>query len=360
MNSALAPVIIVGAGQSGLAAAKAVRSRGLRPLVLEASHNRSGSWPHYYDSLHLFSPAAFSAMPGLPFPGDPDRYPHRDEVIRYLEAYADRLEDVEIRTGTRVTRVTADGPGFGVHTAGGDCLPASGVVVASGSFGNPYWPVLTGAEGFGGRIIHVAEYRNPAPFAGQRVVVLGAGNSAIQVAHELAEKSTVSVARLRVPEFVPQVVRGYDVHHWFNVTGFDHIPGAWLALLANAPLVLDTGDYRAAYEAGLLDHRPVFTAIDHDEVVWADGRRERVDAIILATGYRPDVGYLNDLGALDEHGLPRHVGGISTTHPGLIYLGLEGQRSFSSNTLRGVSRDAEELAPALVAYAGGALGALGL
>ena len=299
-------------------------------------------------------------MPGLPFPGDPGRYPHRDEVVSYLESYADGLGDVEIRTGTRVTEVTANGPGFIVHTGDGEQLAASGVVAASGSFGNPYRPILAGAEGFGGDITHVADYRNPDPYVGKRVVVLGAGNSAIQVAHELAEKSTVTLARLKEPEFVPQIVNGHDVHHWFEVTGFDHLPGTWLALLAGAPLVLDTGDYRAAYAAGRLDQRPAFTAIDDDRVEWADGSREPVDAIILATGYRPDVNYLGALGALDNDGQPRQVGGISTTHPGLVYLGLEGQRSFASNTLRGVGLDAHQIIPALTAYAGGALGALGL
>lgn len=360
MNSPSNPVIIIGAGQSGMAAATALRSRGLRPMILEASQNCAGSWPQYYDSLYLFSPARFSAMPGLAFPGDPDRYPHRDEVVAYLESYAAQLDDVEVRTGTRVTAVATEGPGFTVHTAGGERFSASGVVAASGSFGNPYRPALAGEEHFEGPITHVVDYRNPEPYAGARVVVLGAGNSAIQVAHELAKEATVTVARLREPQFVPQVVGGHDLHHWFEVTGFDHYPGAWLALMGGPPLVLDAGEYRAAYEAGVLEQRPVFTTLEQDEVVWSDGRREHVDAIILATGYRPDVGYLSGLGALDDHGMPRHVGGISTTHPGLVYLGLEGQRTFASNTLRGVSCDAEAVIPSLAAYAGGALSALGL
>lgn len=192
------PVIIIGAGQSGLAAAHSAAKQGLRPIVLEAGPGVSGSWPHYYDSLHLFSPARYSAMPGLPFPGDPDRYPHRDEVVAYLESYADRL-DVEIRTSVTVTHVAATDGGFTVSTAGGGRLRSSAVVAATGSFGQPHRPVLPGAESFQGLITHVADYRDPAAYAGQRVVVVGAGNSAIQVAHELAERSTVTLARRRAP-----------------------------------------------------------------------------------------------------------------------------------------------------------------
>jgi putative flavoprotein involved in K+ transport len=359
MSTETPPVIVIGAGQSGLAAARSAYEHGLRPLILEAGDSPSGSWRHYYDSLTLFSAARYSSMPGLPFPGDPDHYPHRDEAVAYLEQYARQL-DVEIRTNIRVSAVSIDGPEFVVHTTAGDRLPAAGVVVASGSFGNPHRPTLLGAEGFAGEITHVADYRNPAPYAGRRVVVVGAGNSAIQVAHELAERSSVTLARLREPAFVPQVVRGHDVHHWFDVTGFDHIPGVWLQMLAGPPLVLDTGDYQNAYLTGRIDQRPMFTELADKEVVWADGEREVVDAVILSTGYRPNVDFLRPLGTLDGRGLPLHVGGISTTHAGLVYVGLEGQRSFHSNTLRGVSRDAEHVIPPLAAYAGGALQALGI
>ncbi|WP_328724509.1 NAD(P)-binding domain-containing protein [Streptomyces sp. NBC_00259] len=99
-------VAIIGGGQSGLAAAHAVRQQGLAPVVLEASAKPCGSWPHYYDSLTLSSPARYSSLPGLPFGGDPDRYPHRDEVVAHLQRYADRL-DAGIRTGHRVTDARA-------------------------------------------------------------------------------------------------------------------------------------------------------------------------------------------------------------------------------------------------------------
>ena len=170
-------VIVIGAGQSGLAATRALQARGIRPLVLEAGPEPAGSWPHYYDSLTLFSPACYSSLPGLAFPGDPGRYPHRDEVAAYLRGYADRL-GADIRTDTRATAVEAhDQMGFLVHTATGQTWHTAGVVAATGSFGHPYLPVLPGPDRFTGRVQHVASYRSPHQHAGERVVVVGAGSS---------------------------------------------------------------------------------------------------------------------------------------------------------------------------------------
>jgi putative flavoprotein involved in K+ transport len=143
----------------------------------------------YYDSLTLFSPSAYSSMPGAPFGGDPDHYPARDEVVADLERYAESL-DVEVRTNTAVATVETNGPGFVVHTTDGETLAAAGLVAASGSFSNPHVPALPGQETFTGEALHVAAYRAPESYAGQRVVVVGAGNSAVQVGHELGELAT--------------------------------------------------------------------------------------------------------------------------------------------------------------------------
>ncbi|SFP38665.1 putative flavoprotein involved in K+ transport [Amycolatopsis arida] len=342
-------VIVIGGGQSGLAAARAARAHGLTPVILEAGAQPAGSWPHYYDSLTLFSPAGYSGMPGAPFPGDHEHYPTRDEVADYLRRYAAGL-DVEIRTGTRVTAVTTDAGGsFLVRTEAGETLPAAAVVAASGSFGNPYLPPLPGQDNFTGQLLHVAGYRNPEPFAGRRVVVVGAGNSAVQVGHELAGIAEVTLATRHPVGFVPQRHDGRDLHYWLRHTGFDDLPPEWLARLVTTTLVLDTGDYRDAVEAGRLDRRPMFTAFDGEGVVWPDGTREPVDAVLFATGYRPHLDYLEPLGALTD-GRPRHTGGLSTTHLGLVYVGLEFQRSFASNTLRGVYRDAEYVMRPLTAH----------
>lgn len=345
------PIAIIGAGQSGLVAARAASAAGLDPLVLEAGPRSAGSWPHYYDSLRVFSPARFSAIPGYrPVPANPDDYPARDEIAAYLEGFAASL-DVDIRTDTRVEHVAAaaDG-GYLVHTAAGETIEAAGVVAATGSFGNPHLPSLPGLEEFGGETLHVADYRRPEPYAGQRVVVVGGGNSAVQVAYELAQIASVTLATRAPINLVEQRPGGRDIHHTL-AAGYDHLPVEWFAPFVASGLTLDIGGYRKALEAGLLDRRPMFTAFDSGGLVWADGTREQVDVVLFATGYRPNLGYLAGLGALDGAGRPRHSAGVSTACPGLAYVGLEFQRSFASNTLRGAARDAEHVMGPMAAFA---------
>ncbi len=354
-----APVVVVGAGQSGLAAARALHERDVPTVVLEAGDRPVGSWPHYYDSLRLFSPAAFSSMPGLAFPGEPDRYPARDEVVDYLESYA-QTSPVEIHTGTQVVTVREDAREFAVVTADGRQLRAAGIVAASGSFSNPHRPVFPGQGSFTGELLHVAEYRNPAPYVGMRVVVVGAGDSAAQVAHELAPVAEVTVAARHPLRFIPQRIRAHDVHYWLGETGFDSLPAAWLSKIGDGSLITDSVGFQQTLAEKLVDVRPMFIALDGDDVVWSEQERERVDAIILATGYRPSLGYLRELGALDQSGAPLHAGGISTTHLGLVYVGLEYQRSFASNTLRGVSDDAVAVVAPLGAWVSDAPAAVGV
>ena len=340
-------LVIVGGGQSGLAAARAARDRGWEPVVLEAGPDPVGSWPDYYDSLHLFSPRRFSSFPGYLFPGPADSYPARQEVVDYLRGYSQWL-DVEIRTGARVTEVTRDrDQGFTTHLADGSVVSGDALVAASGSFANPHLPAIPGAEQFGGQILHVADYRSPEPFAGLRVLVVGAGNSAVQVGHELAQVTDASLAVRQPVQLVSQRVAGRDLHWWFRLTRADLLPPRVLQRLVRGTLVIDSGHYQEALRRGNLPQRQIFTAFTPDGVRWPDGSQEPVDAVIFATGYRPHLPYLQSLGALDTTGAPRHRSGISTVQPGLAYLGLEFQRTFSSNTLRGVHRDAHFVIDAL-------------
>src|SRR6266699_3433138 len=343
------PVAVIGAGEGGLTGARALRELNVSAVVLEAGDRSAGSWKCYYESLRAFSPAGFSSMLGMPFPGDPGRYPTRDEVADYLERYGAAL-GLDIQTNTRVVSVRREDREFVVVTADGQQLRAAGVVAATGSFSSPYRPTFPGEKSFTAELSHVADYHNPTGYAGKRVIVVGAGDSAAQAANELAPIANITLAARHPVRFIPQRIGGEDVHYWLRETGFDSLPAEWLSKITGGSLITDSVGFQQTLADGLLDVRPMFTGLDGDHVVWSNDERERVDAVILATGYRHSLDYLRELGALDPLGAPLHAGGISTTHLGLVYLGLEFQRSYASNTLRGVSADASAAIAPLVAW----------
>jgi putative flavoprotein involved in K+ transport len=233
--------VIVGAGQAGLAAGYQAQRAHLSFRILEAGSAPAGSWPHYYDSLKLFSPARYSALPGLPFPGDPDRYPTRDEVVDYLTGYA-RHFALPVELNRRVDTIRRVGALFEVQ-AGDQTYQARTVISATGAFRRPYMPQLPGQSDFQGEIVHSFAYRNPTPYAGKRVVVVGAGNSAVQIAVELARVAKVTLATREPVQFRPQRIFGRDIHFWARVTGVDTAPlGLWTRV-GDSKGVLDTGVY---------------------------------------------------------------------------------------------------------------------
>lgn len=333
--------IIIGAGQSGLAAAYALQNAHQTFTILEADHQVGGGWRHYYESLKLFSPAAYSSLPGLPLSGDPNRYPRRDEIVDYLERYAATF-DFPIERGAKVVNLQKDlkGDRFEVELENGEVRYSRTVVVASGSFKNPYLPKLPGQATFGGQIMHASEYINPSPFSGKRVIVVGGRNSAIQIGAELAQVAEVTLASKVPIGYVPQQLLGKDIHFWLTQSGIDMLPvGQWFGLSLKESVV-DDGRYRAALEKGMPARRPMFSAFKPGGVVWENGGVESVDSVIFATGYRPNLPFLSDLEEFDETDRPRQKGGISRTIDGLYYIGLPWQRSHRSATLRGVGSDA--------------------
>jgi putative flavoprotein involved in K+ transport len=222
------------------------------------------------------------------------------------------------------------------------------VIAATGGFGTPHRPALPGLDGFAGDVRHAAEYRNPDAYAGLRVVIVGGGNSAVQIAAELAGVARVSITTRSPLKFARQRPLGRDLHWWLTRSGLDTAPlSRWLD--GHTAPVLDDGRYRGALATGDPDRRAMFSRLDGDHVVWGDGSRERVDAVILATGYRPNLGYLAGTGALDADGRPLHRAGVSSTVPGLGYVGLDYQRSIASATVRGVGRDAQHVTERLLA-----------
>ena len=173
------------------------------------------------------------------------------------------------------------------------------------------------------------------------MLVVGAGNSAVQIGAELARVARVTLTSRRPINFMSQRLLGRDVHFWMRFLGVDRFPLSFFGLHPKGtPPVLDTGHYQTALRASRPDWRPLFECLTKDSVVWTDGSEEPVDSVILATGYRFQPDYLVGLGAWDTDGHVLQRSGCSLTVPGLFYVGLSFQRTYASATLRGVGSDA--------------------
>lgn len=335
-------VIVIGAGQAGLAAGYHLKKKGLLYVILEANSEPTGSWPQYYDSLRLFSPASYSSLPGMPFPLKADIYPTREEVISYLKQYAEHNR-FPIHCSIRVERVERNEI-FYVHTAEGELYRTKNIVCATGSFNQPFIPELEGRSDFKGKIIHSSEYRNPDSFRNQRVIIVGRGNSAVQIGAEISGvASSALLAVLHPVQLVPQRFLGRDVHFWLKIIGYDSFPFWRFGLTVGSPsAAIDMDGYKNKLETGQLKQKNMFKRIYSEGVIWPDGSKEAVDSIIFATGYKPIIPYLHGVeGALDNRGYAVQKGGVSSTVPGLYYLGLSGQRTFASATIRGAGSDAK-------------------
>lgn len=335
-------VIIIGSGQAGLAAGYYVKKKGLHFVILEANAEATGSWPQYYDNLRLFSPAHYSSLPGMPFPSKAETYPSRDEVISYLKQYA-AFYRFPTHFNVRVERVEKADL-FYVHTADGQIYRTKNLINATGSFNQPFIPSLEGGELFEGERIHSSTYRNAESYRDKRVVVVGRGNSAVQIGAEISEVASVtSLAVLQPIQLVPQRFLGRDLHFWLKVIGYDRFPFWRFGLAVGNPIgAIDVGGFKTMLNNGQLQQKDMFKRMYAEGVIWPDGTEEKVDSIIFATGFKPIQPYLSGVdGALDDRGYAVQKGGVSSTVQGLYYLGLSGQRSFASATIRGVGSDAK-------------------
>ncbi|MBB5788890.1 flavin-containing monooxygenase [Jiangella mangrovi] len=336
-------IVIIGAGQAGLAAGRALAIAGHEPLLLDAAPAIGHSWRERWDSLRLFTPARFDGLPGLPFPGDPDHHPGKDEVADYLRSYASTF-DLPVRLSSPVLRLTRSGDGFALATPDGE-IEARQVVVATGPFQRPVVPPhsLTVPSP------HTSEYRRPGQLPDGPVVVVGGGNSGVQIAAELAAsgRSVTLAVGTRQPA-LPQRLLGRDLFHWLNRVGVVRIPSdtrIGARIRRREPLIGTS--LRALRRDGVrLAGRVV--AASGDTVTTADGGTLRVSAVVWATGYRVDHGWIDIEGAVGPDGAPVHTRGAGVV-PGLHYLGLPYQYSRGSALLGWVGDDAGRLATRVAA-----------
>ncbi|AHJ98982.1 ArsO family NAD(P)H-dependent flavin-containing monooxygenase [Hymenobacter swuensis] len=338
LASTAVDVLVIGAGQSGLAVGYYLRRAGLSFTLLDEQPRPGGAWQHGWNSLQLFSPADASSLPGWLMPRPPDNhFPTRDAVIDYLTQYEARYA-LPVQRPVRVQDVRRSGPGFAVQTDAGT-WQAQAVVCATGSWSQPYIPPYPGRELFAGAQLHSAHYREAAPFAGQRVLVVGGGNSGAQLLAEVSQVAHTTWVTEQEPRFLPDDVDGrvlftQATQHYHAQTGAAPAPPPTLGDVVMVDSV------KEARQRGALSSVRPFARFTDTGVVWADGREEAVDAVLWCTGFRPALPFLAGLGVLQPDGRVATTGTHATAAPGLWLVGYGQWTGFASATLIGVGRSA--------------------
>jgi putative flavoprotein involved in K+ transport len=346
--------VIIGGGQSGLSVGYYLAKAGRRFVILDASERTGDAWRHRWDSLLLFTPARFNALPGMPFPARRDEYVTKDAMADYLEAYLQRFQ-LPVRHGVRVDGLRRQGSRF-VVSAGDLEIVADNVVVAMANFQTPRVPAF--ANALDPRIVqmHSSSYKNPSQLQEGSVLVVGAGNSGADIAMEVARthatwmagKETAAVP-FRIEPFIARnflisIVRflghhvltvrtpmGRKVRHKFIVSGTPLVRVKPKDLVAS-------GIQRVDRVVGVRDGRPVIEG----------GEGPSVDNVVWCTGFRPGFSWI-DLPIFGDGQEPQHERGIVASQPGLYFVGLHFLYAATSETVTGVPRDARRVAKHLLA-----------
>ena len=335
-------VVVVGGSQAGLAMAWHLARQGLRFVVLEAGPEVGHVWRSRWDSLKLFTPAQYDALPGMAFPAPADTYPTKDPVADYLQAYATAF-DLPVRLNAKATELHSTGGwSFVVRTAD-QTYWARQVVVATGPFQVPFVPPPAAKLDASVTQLHSAGYRNPQALPDGPVLVVGGGNSGFQIAEELAATRTVDLSIATRYPMLPQRLAGRDLFWWLTRLGLlrvtvDSRPGR---RMSRRDFVI--GSNRRRLEKAGARLRPRLVDAEGRTVRFADhSLLEDVSVVVWATGYRSDYAWIHIPGVVRE-GHVVHRRGV-TQVPGLYFLGLSWQHTRGSALLGFVDEDAAYLA----------------
>lgn len=337
----LVDVLIIGAGQQGLALGARLKERGQSVLILEAREAIGSRWREHYDSLTLFTPRYFSGLLGLPMEGEPKGYAGKDEFASYLERYA-RHFDLPVVLGAEVHRLTKEGGLFHAETSQGT-FGGRAVVVATG-YTKPALPTFAKENLLGAFSTHSSAYKNPRQIPGKRVLVVGTGNSAAQIAVELAPSHDVEIAMRRMPAFIPRRILGKSYYWWGETLGLHRVASdSWIRkVFPRGPDPIVGRELITMLREGRVTRRPQVVGTEGDTVVFEDGTKDRYGSVIWATGFKSDLSWIGIPGTLSPEGKPLHRRGVSPVD-GLFYAGLENQLTSISSNIYGVRHVSEHL-----------------
>jgi putative flavoprotein involved in K+ transport len=340
-------VAVIGGGQAGLAMGFFLAKQGRHFTILEASDSIGTAWRSRWDSLVLFTPRRYDALPGILFPGDPDGYPGRREVLDYLENYASTF-GLPVQLNSAVQSVVPANGAF-ILDLGTRTAEAEQVVVATGPFQTPNVPAFAAGLGTDLFQVHSTGYRRPSAVPEGTVVVVGGGNTGFQIAKELASTHAVHLAIGSRQTPLPQRLLGRDLFWWLTKTGLiKKTVDSRIGRRARDRDTLIGSSTRDVKRHGV-EVKPRVVGASGRAVKFEDGSELDVDAVIWATGYRSEYGWI-DVPVFDQNGRVLHRRGV-TDYPGLFFLGLTWQHTRGSALLGWVKDDAEFISERIAANA---------
>jgi putative flavoprotein involved in K+ transport len=334
-------VIVVGGGQAGLAIGYFLAQQGRDFKILEAAAEPAAAWRERWDSLKLFTPARYNALPGLAFPGEPDRYPGRDDVVAYLTDYA-RHFDLPVEFDGHVRSIRKADDGYLVELDA-RAYAADQVVVATGPFQIPFVPPI--AERLDREVVqlHSTAYRSPDTIPEGRVLVVGGGNTGFQIAEELSASREVHLAIGSRQMPLPQRILGRDLFWYLDTTGLIRKTTASRIgrRMAGRDTLIGSTPRALRRRHGVQLHSRATDAAG-STVSFDGGTKLDVEAVIWATGFRVDHSWV-DVPVFDDEDRVVHRRGV-TASPGLYFLGLTWQHTRGSALLGWIKDDAAHIA----------------
>ncbi|CAN5906969.1 ArsO family NAD(P)H-dependent flavin-containing monooxygenase [soil metagenome] len=335
-------VAIIGAGQAGLSVAYFLRRTKRSVVLLDAEDGAGGAWRHGWPSLRLFSPAGWSSIAGWPMPYQGEGTPRATDVVAYFDAYERRYQ-LDVQRPVRVTSVTQGDRSLEIHTDKGD-WSASAVVSASGTWSSPYIAAYPGSAEFRGPQVHSAFYDGPTVFAGQKVLVVGGGNSGAQIYAELSAVASARWVTQQEPTFLPDEVDGRVLFERATERLREQQEGRPAEMSGGLGDIVMVPPVKDARERGVLHTVRPFARMTATGVVWPDGVEEQIDAVVWCTGFRPALDHLTSLGVVGTDRRVAVEGTRSVNQPRLWCVGYGEWTGSASATLIGVMRSARSTA----------------
>ncbi|KXX72507.1 ArsO family NAD(P)H-dependent flavin-containing monooxygenase [Flammeovirga sp. SJP92] len=340
-------VIIIGGGQAGLSVAYFLNRHGLKFLILDDNQKAGGAWNKAWDSLQLFSPGVYSSLSGWMLPPPEKEYPTKKEFISYLEKYEKRY-NFPIERPVKVEDTVYENGLYRIKTNKGEYLTKA-VVGATGTASGPKIPQYEGIDSFLGQQLHSVDYQKPSDIQGDKLLIVGGGNSGAQLVAELTQHKKVQWATLSPPNFLPDDVDGRHLFEQANKKYREYLKGEISEEAYSISDIVMLDSVKDARERGVLNHRPSTFTFTSDGVIWEDGTHEQFDTVLWCTGFSTKLDYLSSLNIVENEKVKTKNTKV-LGQEGLWLVGMGNWTGYASATIYGVGKTARRTVEEIVAY----------